>query len=75
MFTIIKGPFRLWKKEVLHDIKPTFIKMHNMFIEDELDTNAVIRDTKAVSVLQVEMAVYENIMEIIIMNNHVFIYM
>ena len=38
-FSIVRGPTRLWKLEVLKDIMKTCIILHNMIVEDERNAN------------------------------------
>ncbi|XP_047314080.1 putative nuclease HARBI1 [Impatiens glandulifera] len=59
-FSIVAGPVRYWRKEVLHDIMTTCIILHNMIIEDERDLNAPIEIEMETLSSEVEMVRNEN---------------
>ena len=54
-FAIIKGLAHYWKKQVFHDIMSALIIIHNMIIEDEVETYGSIVDFNVMSILEVNM--------------------
>ena len=60
-FAIVAKPSCMWNKKVLHDIMTTCIIMHNIFIEDERDINAIIEEQAEVRNAEVEMTSVDEI--------------
>jgi hypothetical protein len=38
-FAIVRGPGRFWDKQNLNNIMITYVILHNMIIDDEMDLN------------------------------------
>ena len=60
-FTIVAGPSRFARKEVLHDIMTTCIILHNMIIEDECNFSAPIPHVVEAPTPTTEMVIDENL--------------